>query len=64
MQIKNHSQVKYLGCLMDKAKFRESTALNVIHKISNKLKCLYCNSLIQLHFHHTCSTWYPNPTKK
>ena len=53
-------------------------ALNVIHKINNKLKFLYHknvfltpkmrhllgNALIQPHFDYACSAWYPNLTKK
>ena len=41
MQIKQHSKVKYLGYLMDETMFGEAMALNVIHKIHNKLKFLY-----------------------
>ena len=47
-------------------------ALNVVHKINNKLKFLYCknsfltpalrrllcNALIQPHFDYACSAWY------
>ena len=78
MQIKQHSKVKYLGCLMDETMSGEAMALNVIHKINNKLKFLYrknvfltpklrrllCNALIQPHFDYACSAWYPNLTKK
>ena len=53
-------------------------ALNVIHKINNKLKffyrknvfltsklrCLFCNALIQPHFDYACSPWYPKLIKK
>ena len=53
-------------------------ALNVIHKINNKLKflhckndfltptlrCLLCNALLQPYFDYACSAWYPNLTKK
>ena len=53
-------------------------ALSVINKINNKLKFLYqknrfltpilrrllCNALIQPHFDHAHSAWYPNLTKK
>ena len=56
----------------------EAMALNVIHKINNKVKFLYrktvflipklrrlpCNALIQPDFDYACSTWYPNLTKK
>ena len=41
IQIKQHSKVKYLGCLMDEPMSGEAMALNVIHKINNKLKFLY-----------------------
>ena len=69
IQIKQHSRVKYLGCLMDETMSGEALALYVIHKINNKLKFLYrkndfltstlrrlfCNALIQPHFHYPCS---------
>ena len=45
MQIKHHSKVKYLGCLMDETMSGEAMALNIIHKINNKLKCLYCKNV-------------------
>ena len=78
IQIKQHSKVKYLGCLMDETMSGEAMALHVIHKINNKLKFLYrknvfltpklrrllCNALIQPHFDYACSSWYPNLIKK
>ena len=78
IQIKQHSKVKYLGCLMDETMSGEAMALHVIHKINNKLKCLYRkndfltptlrhllgNALIQPHFDYACSAWYPNLSKK
>ena len=78
IQIKHHSKVKYLGCLMDETMSGEAMALYVIHKINNKIKFLYgkndfliptlrrllCNAIIQPHFYHACSTWYPNLLKK
>ena len=78
MQIKQHSKVKHLGCLMDETMSGEAMALNVIHKINNnlkfldcknvfltpKLRRLLCNALIQPHFDYACSAWYPNLTKK
>ena len=78
IQIKQHSKVKYLGCLMDETMSGEAMALYVIHKINNKLKFLYrkndfltptlrrllCNALIQPHFDYACSAWYPNLSKK
>ena len=56
----------------------EAMALNVVNKISNKLKFLYCKNsfltpalkrllckaLIHPHFDYVCSAWYPNLTKK
>ena len=35
--MKQHSKVKYLGCLLDKTMSGEAIALNVINKTSNKL---------------------------
>ena len=78
IEIKQHSKVKYLGCLMDETISGEAMALYVIHKINNKLKFLYrkndfltptlrrllCNALAQPHFDCTCSAWYPNLSKK
>ena len=78
IQIKQHSKVKYLGCMLDETMSRETMALSVIIKINNKLKFLYrknriliptlrrllCNALIQPHFDYACSAWYPNLTKK
>ena len=74
IEIKQHSQVTYLGCVMDETMFGEPTALKVIRKINGKLKFLYrknsfltpglrrmlCNALIQPHFNYACSKWYPN----
>ena len=78
IQIKQHSKVKCLGCLMDETMSGEAMALHVIHKIKNKLKFLYSkndfltptlrrllyNALIQPHFDYACSAWYPNLSKK
>ena len=71
IQIKQHSKVKYLGCLFDETMSGEATALNIVNKINNKLKFLYCknsflmlcNILIQPHFDYACSAWYPSLTK-
>ena len=71
IQIKQHSKVKYLGCLLDKTMSGEAMALNVVNKINNKLKFLsrknsfltpvlrhlLCNALIQSHFDYACSVW-------
>ena len=78
IQIKQHSKVKYPGCLMDETMSGEAMALHVIHKINNKLKFLYrkndfltptlrrllFNALIQPHFDYACSAWYPYLSKK
>ena len=78
IQIRQHSKVKYLGCILDKTMSGETMVLSVINKINNKLKFLYrknrfltrtlrrllCNALIQPHFDYACSAWYPNLTKK
>ena len=71
IQIKQHSKVKYLGCMPD-----ETMALSVTGKI-NKLKFTYwknkfltptlrqlpCNALIQPNFNYASSAWYSKLTK-
>ena len=78
IQIKQHSKVKYLGCLINETMSGETMAPKVIQKINNKLKFLcrknifstpklrrlLCNALIEPHFDYACSAWYPNLTKK
>ena len=39
--IKQHSKVKYLGCILDETMSEEKMGLSVINKINNKLKFLY-----------------------
>ena len=34
IQIKQHSKVKYLGCLLDETMSEEAMALNVVNKIN------------------------------
>ena len=41
IQIKQHSKIKYLGCMLDKTKSGETMALSVINKINNKLKFIF-----------------------
>ena len=41
IQLKQHSKLKYLGCMLDEKMSRETMALSVINKINNKLKFLY-----------------------
>ena len=44
IQIKQHSKVKYLGCLLNGPMPEGVMALNVVNKINNKLKFLYCKN--------------------
>ena len=59
IQIKQHSEFKYLEYMLDEIMSRKAMALSVINKIKNKLKFIYqknkflqlfCNELIQPHF--------------
>ena len=68
INIKEHSEVTYLGCKLDETMSGEPMALKVINKINGKLKFLYrknrflspelrrmlCNELIQLQFDYPC----------
>ena len=78
MHIKQHSKVKYLGCILDETVSGVSMALKVINKINSRLKFLHrknkfltpapprllCNALIQPHFDYASSVWYPNLTQR
>ena len=78
INIKQHSQVTYIGCVLDERMSCEPMALKVINKINGKLKFLYrknrylakelrrmlCNALIQPHFDYACPAWYPNLNEK
>ena len=78
IEIKQHSQVTYLGCVMDETMSGEPMALKVTNKINGKLKFLYRkdsfltlglrrmlrNALIKPHFDYACSAWYPNLNAK
>ena len=44
IEIKQHSQVTYLGCVMDETMSGEPMALKVINQINEKLKFLYRKS--------------------
>ena len=75
IQIKQHSKITNLGCILDKTMSGESMALNVINKANWRLKFLHrknnfltpalrkllCNALIQPHFDYASSAWNPNP---
>ena len=41
IQIKQHSKVTYLGCILDETMSGESMALKVINKINSRLKFLH-----------------------
>ena len=41
-KLKQHSEVKYLECLLNERMSEEGMALNVINKIENKLKYVHC----------------------
>ena len=78
LEIKQYSQVTYLGCVLDKTMSAESLTLKTTKKINQKHKFLYgknwfltpelrrllCNAMIQPHFDYACSAWYPNLTQK
>ena len=54
IQIKQDSKVKkYLGCLLDETMSGEAMALNVVNKVNDKLKFLYCkNGFLVLSLRH------------
>ena len=76
--IKQHSEVTCLVCVLDETMSGEPMTLKAINKIYSKLKLLYrkniflspglrrtlCNALIQSHFDYACPVWYPNLTEK
>ena len=78
INIKQHSQVTYLGCVLDETMSGESMALKVINKINGKLvflntkkrnltkefRRILCNALIRSHFNYACPAWYPNLNEK
>ena len=78
VNVNQHSQVTYLGCVLDERMSCEPMALKVINNIIGKLKFLYrknryltkelhrilCNVLIQPHFDYGCPVWYPNLNEK
>ena len=74
IKIKQYSNVKYLGCILDETLNGESMALHVLNKVNSKIKFLYrknkflspalrrllCNAIIQPHFDYACLAWFPN----
>ena len=77
IKIKQHFEVKYLGCLFDSNLSGRGMAIKVLNKINSRLRFLYrkkdilnkplrrilCNALIQPHFDYASQTWLPNLTK-
>ena len=77
IKIKQHTEVTYLGCILDCNLSGQDMAIKVLKKINSRLKFLYrkqdvlnaslkrllCNALIQPHFDYACQAWYPNLTK-
>ena len=78
IRIKQHSQVTYLGCILEETMSGESMAHKVISQVNARLKFLHrknkyltpnlrrllCNALIQPHFDYACSAWHSNLSKK
>ena len=78
IKIKQHSQVLYLGCILDNKMSGNPMASKVLGKINGKIKFLYrkqsflnshlkrllCNALIQPHFDFACLAWYTGLNKK
>ena len=78
VNIKQHSPVAYLMCVLDETMPVEPMVLKVINKINGKLKFLYrkkrcltkelrrnlCSALIQPHFDYTFPAWCPNLNEK
>ena len=78
IEIKQHSNVSYLGCILNESLSGDPMALNVINKINSRLRFLYrnarilspplrrmlLNSLIQPHFDYAALSWFPNSKGK
>ena len=78
IDINQNSHVTYLGCILDETMSVEPMAYKTIKNITSRpnylfrkkqyltprLRQLLCNALIQPHFDHACTSWYPNRNKK
>ena len=78
IEVKQHSRVTYLGCILDNILSGEHMAAKVLNTVHNRLKFLYrkqkflslslrrllCNALIQPHFDYACAAWYPLLNKR
>ena len=78
IEIKQHKEDKYLGCIFDYNTSGKPMAVKVIYKVNMRPRFLYrkqsilngplrrflCNALIQPHFDYASQeAWYPNLTK-
>ena len=73
INIKQHLQVTYLGCVLDETMSGEPMVLKVINKINSRLKFFHrknrflspelqrmlCSALIQPYFDYAGPAWYP-----
>ena len=78
IEIKQHSKVTYLGCILDNDLSGGSMATKVLSLVNSRLKFLYwkqkvltlplrrllCNALIQPHYDYACPAWYPSLNKR
>ena len=78
INIKQHLEVMYLGCMLDETMSGEPMALKIVNKINGKFMFLYrkkrflspeiqrmfCNALIQPYSDYTYPAFYPNLTEK
>ena len=77
IEIKQHKEVKYSGCIFDYNTSGEAMVVKVLNKVNSTLRFLYrkqsilndplrrllCNALIQPHFDYASQAWYPYLTK-
>ena len=78
IEIKQHSKVTYMGCILDNDLSGESMitkALSLVYGRQNffyrkqnfltlPLRRLLCNALIQTHYNYACFAWYPSLNKR
>ena len=77
VHIKQYHTVSYLGCVLHENLSEEPNALQVNKKINTRLRFLHkknrflsqplrrllCNAIIQPYFDYGCLAWYPNLKK-
>ena len=77
VKIKQYIKITNLGCILDESLSGESMTLHVLNKINSRLRFLYrqnrslseplrrllCNAMIQSFFYYACSAWYPSLRK-